>query len=759
MFHKLLKNKKFILATILIAGLFLIFSTKSANACNVFTNGTACIEEFVTYIIQTITYAIFFVLGKAINLISQFLFPVVYLGNQAIGSPLVRTGFKICLQIANLGFVVSIIYVAFATITKFNDYKIKDFLIKLITAAVLINFSFAMAGTVMDISNVIGNYFLSKSIPGDGNLEGFSTQMANAFNLGKLNAVKEGPNEGFTDNLSSLGRSFLNLIFSMGLSIFISIIVLLTFIGIVGMMLARYVWMVILITCMPIIWLCYMSPFPEIKGYFNKWWKMFLKWIYFYPVTAFFLYLALLTATSVTNGASSAVYSQGSAQELNKTILNESGLTGLIDAILKAAMFMAALYLGSQAGGGFMKTTMSWANGAKNKFVGTYRAMGGAPIKGVKYVGQGARRYGTSLLRTEGNLFGKKIPFIGGKQNIEAMKSLGGDIKGFKGALYRGLLNATGIRPAARVVGNALEAASSGKNIKAEAEARLKDRSHDDLARNFPTLTDIEKMVAIERAKKDDKLDKYDMVDYLAKANKNTWEKFGSTKDLEAIEKKTGINQEMAKALQNKDDETYKKAMTAFYSKFKEGDVKTLSDDASRQEFDETGKSKLHKALGKDNFNALRDGISDVLLKKFPSAYIGRVIKDLPNLKAVDAFKVRLITTSSLRSEIGGIGSDKAKVDKITDLLQSAGLITSFNNDVELDTANNQFKLKKPITKEELIKKYENESDPVKKSEINKVIMHFLESDDANVSKALNSGINKRLTGFVDDSGTTTQNP
>lgn len=757
MILKLFKNKKFLLAAVLIAGLFFVFSTKSANACNPFTDGTACIEELVTTFVQTITLMIFTFLGKAINIIANYLFPIVSLGNQAIGSPLVKQGFKICLQIANLGFVVSIIYVAFATITKFNDYTIKEFLTHLVFAAVLINFSFAMAGTIMDVSNVVGNYFLAKSIP-DGKLEGFSEQMANAFNLGRVAQVKPDTNVGLEDNLSSVGRTFLNVIFSMGISIFVSIIILLTFIGIAGMMLARYVAMVILLTCMPVIWLAYMSPFPQVKSYFSKWWGYFLQWIYFYPITAFFLYLALLTATTTTAGLSNSVDATNAAQETTRNILNEFGLTGIIDAVVKAAFFMVALYMGSKAGGGFMTTTFNWAKGAKNKMIGAYKGAGIAATKPLTYVparllknyakGENATGFAGRL-----NRFASFIPGIGSLNKAITT----GIQKGQEaGIIAKG--------------STAQEIFRTGKEGLKDAKNRISKMDDDELIDKIASnsFTGKEKMAAMLKLQEKDKIDKTDIVSYLAQAGiEKEWEEAGVGRELGKIQKKMGVNTEMAQMAKAGDADGFEKARKGYHGSLKEADVKSLHDDAVAQEFNPE-KSKLHKSLDEEMFNRFRNGLASTSIKNNPGAYVARIMRDLPNAQKVNEFKIKLLKVSKLRPEIKNLPSDKKELEKVKSLIKLSGLITDFkeNDHMDLDEDNNVY-LKNPLSREDMIREYETLNkveDPTdaqkkKMKAIDALMAHFLEEDDTNMYKAFNSGLNRRITIGVDDLDDSSQKP
>ncbi len=64
-------------------------------------------------------------------------------------------------------------------------------------------------------------------------------------------------------------------------------------------LLVRYVYLNILLILLPLAWLAYVLP--GMKSHFSKWWNLFLKWTFFPVIVLFFLYLALLIASSGPN--------------------------------------------------------------------------------------------------------------------------------------------------------------------------------------------------------------------------------------------------------------------------------------------------------------------------------------------------------------------------------------------------------------------------------------------------------------------------
>src|SRR3989344_165355 len=72
------------------------------------------------------------------------------LNSQILDSHTVQIGWAISRDLANLGFVLAIILISFITILRIETYDTKKMLIRLISAALLINFSLVIAGVFLD---------------------------------------------------------------------------------------------------------------------------------------------------------------------------------------------------------------------------------------------------------------------------------------------------------------------------------------------------------------------------------------------------------------------------------------------------------------------------------------------------------------------------------------------------------------------------------------------------------------------------------
>src|SRR3989344_7921170 len=102
----------------------------------------------VAAILHGITYIIGVIGGLLIQLAGYLVDWMLRLNSQILDSSntLMYTGWRIARDFANLGFVLLTVIIAFATILRYKEYGYQKLLFNLIKAAILVNFSLAIAG-------------------------------------------------------------------------------------------------------------------------------------------------------------------------------------------------------------------------------------------------------------------------------------------------------------------------------------------------------------------------------------------------------------------------------------------------------------------------------------------------------------------------------------------------------------------------------------------------------------------------------------
>lgn len=253
--------------------------------------------NLVVFVFKLVAFIVNYILGLLLTLAGYFIQWMLSLNLEVLGpsNTLLYVGWSIVRDVANLGFVFVIIVIAFATILRFKEYGYKQLLVRLIMAAILVNFSLAIAGVFIDFSHVVTNFFLKRINPDGGVI---SLHIVDAFGPQRLVLQDDDPippdpaeeSSVFTQIGASAFMSIGSLVFGIIFTA-LAVIVMLVF---AFMLLARYLHLTFLLLISPIVWLFYVVP--QLSGQFTRWWSEFMRWVFFAPAASFFLYLALISA-------------------------------------------------------------------------------------------------------------------------------------------------------------------------------------------------------------------------------------------------------------------------------------------------------------------------------------------------------------------------------------------------------------------------------------------------------------------------------
>lgn len=321
------------------------------------------------------------VAGFLIMIVMAILEYALYLNSQIFALPGVQIGWNFTRDIANMGFVLGIIVIAFATILRSQSYGVKQLIVRLIVAAVMVNLSLSVAGVFMDLAGIPTQFFIDKISGATGGPTAMSQTLAAAFNIQNIEKINS--NSG-----TSLGAGKVpTLLASIFFAVIFSFIILVTLIALTGMFLQRFMVLAILIILMPLAILAWV--FPVISGNWNKWASKFFQWTFFAPLALFFLYLAVYTIRVQGN------YITVAAQTLHEIPLNPSSAIDqtlqigtdnptllIANMVLMILMTLGGLFAAQQMGISAANAAMKIAtSGAKGILAyGTYKpaaAVGG----------------------------------------------------------------------------------------------------------------------------------------------------------------------------------------------------------------------------------------------------------------------------------------------------------------------------------------------------------------------------------------------
>ncbi len=294
----------------------------------------------------------------------------------------------------NIFFILGLLFIAFAFVFQIDSYANSKTIIKLILAALLVNFSFPIARIIIDFANV-PMYFFLQMILGDGG--DASTTLASSLGASNLEGILLP--QGSDSELKSLLAAIVFLF------IFNITLLVLAF-----QFLIRVIALVILLVLSPIGFIGNdFAGIPGMKKYGGKWWDEFLNYCLFGPAAMFMLVLAtnFFAAISGSN-QSDGVGNIASATSIDKELISSMVLFFVPITMLWFTMGVSKQFsvAGADIATKYGKDFAKWA-GKKSASVAT------SPVTTrAKGFGEGIKK------RTyEGRLFGdnKASKLVSGK--------------------------------------------------------------------------------------------------------------------------------------------------------------------------------------------------------------------------------------------------------------------------------------------------------------------------------------------------------
>lgn len=239
-------------------------------------------------------YAIFSIVSALTELAGKFLDFLIYysINSSSYKSEFVEKGWAGVRDIANIFFIIALIYVGIKTILGLNVSNNKKLVGMVVVMAMLINFSLFTSRVIIDASNILAKVFYNniKTTNKDGsgtvNKEGeisISIGLVRNFNpQNLLNNQKE-----YDENKYIYMGMTVIITIMLGYAIFLFMSVGLLFLGRVA---SLWIWMIF----SPFAFASHAFPF-DIPGFGHKeWWPNILKESFMAPLFIFMLYLVVL---------------------------------------------------------------------------------------------------------------------------------------------------------------------------------------------------------------------------------------------------------------------------------------------------------------------------------------------------------------------------------------------------------------------------------------------------------------------------------
>ena len=289
----------------------------------------------------------------------------------------VKTSWMTVRDFVNMFFILILIVVAFGTIFSLDKYSINTpgLLSRIIVAALLINFSLAIGGIIIDGSQVFTNVFL-KAMGDD-----FAGNLASGIGINKIFGT--GSFDALVASNASPDRFISGLLINSFFTLIIVAILTLSMLSAMIFSVVRIPMLWALLIVSPVAWV--MGIFPGTKHISTKWWNLFIGWTLFLPVYLFMLVIGTAILKNKTQ-----------IDPLFNSFQGQSGLISLGSFIFQDVFFYILAIMILVGGlGAALKMSMFAGTGATGAFQ-----------SGKNWV---ERRTGVSAARTAVKEVGKRI--------------------------------------------------------------------------------------------------------------------------------------------------------------------------------------------------------------------------------------------------------------------------------------------------------------------------------------------------------------
>lgn len=344
-------------------------------------------------------------------------------GVQNFFSDGVNAAWEATRDFANLFFALMLLFIAIATVLGLNQYSAKNMLPKFFMAALFINFSKALVGVLIDISQIIMFEFYNAL---GGNITN------NAVNLSQITYFHNGVPDGLESFEAYMNGVVLNLVM-----ILLIVILIFAFIWGTLTLAIRLVTLWVLISLSPIAFVSMIVP--PLGGAFNEWKKSLSEQLVKGPAFMFFIWLAFIVLKATTD----TLYTP--TNELSGSGIDSSFTTFFTDGGPFIGFTLTAIFL--FMANNIAEKAATAAPGVGGKLAGAVGKYGGIATLGI------GGYMGLSQVKGPGQAFktaGQEIVANKGKLAIGAGLATGGLAGAAIGAAAVGGAKAVGSVPAVK---------------------------------------------------------------------------------------------------------------------------------------------------------------------------------------------------------------------------------------------------------------------------------------------------------------------
>lgn len=327
--------------------------------------------------VSSVAGALVWLSGKLLDWIVNFtIIEGASLLNSAGLSGAINETWVVFRDLGNMFFIFIILYLAFQLILGIGSGHWRS-LGWIIIMALVINFSLFFTKVVIDTSNLLALTFYEPVFkPAGGVASTFMGQLGlqTIWNINDASSVSS----LFGANETSGGNKIIILLGATVLSIIVSFI----FFALSILLIARFVYLILLMIFSPLAFACYVIP--GARHHFGRWWSKLVQQAFFAPA----VFLLLFVAFKILGGVGAKIGDLGSFGTL-LVAFDSNSLPILFNFALTIFMFLYALTLAMNMGMAGAKTTLAWGKSLNTRFNNSLKS--GGSLIGRNTVGRLAR--------------------------------------------------------------------------------------------------------------------------------------------------------------------------------------------------------------------------------------------------------------------------------------------------------------------------------------------------------------------------------
>ncbi|OGH59777.1 MAG: hypothetical protein A2725_02040 [Candidatus Magasanikbacteria bacterium RIFCSPHIGHO2_01_FULL_33_34] len=278
-FWKIKRNQK------TMALFFVLFVSVGLSVTFVSVHAGEFLNDIINGLISVVSQILFWLarLCMDVTLWSWEYFIELAAYNDFMNAPPVTIGWVMIRDFANMFFIVALMVIAIGTVLGVEQYEWKKSLVKLIFAAIFINFSKLILQLVLDFAQILMDTFLVAFKGQSG---------GNLINIFRFDTLLEMTRNRDISNSSLRFDLFIGAV----VSFIMALLVMLTMGAYLIVMIGRMIvlWMLMILSPLAFV----LSAFPFGKGYSSEFWKNFFNYAMVGPVMVFFTWLAFASLQS-----------------------------------------------------------------------------------------------------------------------------------------------------------------------------------------------------------------------------------------------------------------------------------------------------------------------------------------------------------------------------------------------------------------------------------------------------------------------------